>query len=65
MMLNPEVQIKAQKEIDSVIGRDRLPTVADKSSLPYVRSVVAEVLRRNPPIPLGICVRQLFIRLGM
>jgi cytochrome P450 len=63
MMLNPEVQIKAQKEIDSVIGRDRLPTVADKSSLPYVRSVVAEVLRLNPPIPLGICVRQLFIRL--
>ncbi|KAJ7890886.1 putative monooxygenase [Mycena olivaceomarginata] len=54
MMLNPEVQIKAQKEIDSVIGRDRLPTVADKSSLPYVRSVVAEVLRLNPPIPLGV-----------
>jgi len=54
MMLNPTVQAKAQKEIDSVIGRDRLPTISDKASLPYVRSVVTEVFRLNPAIPLGI-----------
>ncbi|KAJ7499369.1 cytochrome P450 [Mycena latifolia] len=54
MMLNPAIQAKAQKEIDSVIGRDRLPTIQDKASLPYVRSVVTEVLRLNPAIPLGI-----------
>ncbi|KAF7354179.1 putative monooxygenase [Mycena venus] len=53
MMLNPVVQAKAKQEIDSVVGRDRLPTISDKSSLPYVRSVVTEVLRLNPPIPLG------------
>ncbi|KAJ6557525.1 putative monooxygenase [Mycena capillaripes] len=54
MMLNPAVQAKGQAEIDSVIGRARLPTISDRSSLPYVRSVVAEVLRLNPPIPLGV-----------
>ncbi|KAJ7122883.1 putative monooxygenase [Mycena epipterygia] len=54
MMLNPAVQTKAQKEIDSVIGRDRLPTIHDRASLPYVRSVVTEVFRLNPAIPLGI-----------
>ncbi|KAJ7779891.1 putative monooxygenase [Mycena metata] len=54
MVLNPAIQAKAQKEIDAVIGRDRLPTIADRSSLPYVRSIVTEVFRLNPAIPLGI-----------
>ncbi|KAJ7241925.1 cytochrome P450 [Mycena haematopus] len=51
MMLNPTVQAKAQKEIDSVIGQHRLPTISDKAKLPYVRSVVTEVFRLNPAIP--------------
>lgn len=35
MLSYPEVLMKAQKEIDSVIGTDRLPTMADRDSLPY------------------------------
>ncbi|KAJ6515578.1 putative monooxygenase [Mycena sanguinolenta] len=54
MLRNPAVQAKAQAEIDEVIGKDRLPTIADKDSLPYVRSVVTEVFRLHPAIPLGI-----------
>ncbi|KAF7326787.1 putative monooxygenase [Mycena sanguinolenta] len=54
LILNPAVQAKAQAEIDTVIGRDRLPTISDQASLPYVRSVVVEVFRLNPPIPLGV-----------
>ncbi|KAJ6448206.1 cytochrome P450 [Mycena sanguinolenta] len=54
MILNPAVQAKAQAEIDLVVGRDRLPTIADQASLPYVRSIVVEVFRLNPPIPLGV-----------
>jgi cytochrome P450 len=63
MMLNPTVQAKAQKEIGSVIGRERLPTISDKASLPYVRSIVTEVFRLNPAIPLGIFLldRLLFV----
>jgi hypothetical protein len=35
MVLHPEVLAKAQKEIDTVVGRDRLPTFSDRASLPF------------------------------
>ncbi|KAJ3722420.1 cytochrome P450 2 Le.CYP2 [Lentinula raphanica] len=53
MCMHPEVQAKAQEEIDRVIGRDRLPTFEDRRSLPYVEGVYREVMRLDPPIPLG------------
>ena len=53
MITNPEVQRKAQAEIDRVVGNDRFPTAADQSSLPYVDALVKEVLRWNPVAPLG------------
>ncbi|KAF7375504.1 putative monooxygenase [Mycena sanguinolenta] len=53
MTLNPSVQRKAQEEIDTVIGPDRLPVIQDRASLPYVRGLVAEVLRWHPAAPLG------------
>lgn len=45
MVLYPESQKKAQAEIDSIVGPDRLPCFEDKDSLPYVSALVAEVLR--------------------
>ncbi|PCH34102.1 cytochrome P450, partial [Wolfiporia cocos MD-104 SS10] len=53
MVLYPEAQKRAQAEIDSVIGPNHLPTIRDKPSLPYVRSVIAEVFRWNPAAPLA------------
>lgn len=53
MILFPEVQEKAQAEIDKVVGNDRLPAVADRNSLPYVGSVLKEVLRWRPVVPMG------------
>ena len=53
MMTHPEVQRKAQAEIDRVIGSDRFPTLADQPDLPYVDALVKEVLRWNPVTPLG------------
>ena len=35
MVLYPAAQQKAQQEIDTVVGRDRLPTFADRASLPF------------------------------
>ncbi|KAJ7362535.1 cytochrome P450 [Mycena albidolilacea] len=54
MLLHPEIQERAQSEIDSVVGCDRLPTFDDKSALPYITALVKEMLRWNPPAPLGV-----------
>jgi len=52
--LHPDIQFKAQAEIDRVIGRDRLPTFEDRKSLPYVEAVYCEIMRLHPPLPLGV-----------
>ncbi|KAJ7600300.1 cytochrome P450 [Mycena floridula] len=49
----PEMQKKAQAEIDSVVGRDRLPTFRDRESLPYVEALCLEVSRYHAPVPNG------------
>ena len=43
MIRNPEVQKRAQAEIDAVVGTDRLPNFDDRKSLPYVEAVFREV----------------------
>lgn len=45
MVMFPEGQKKAQAELDKVVGRDRLPKIADRASLPYVEALFKEVLR--------------------
>ncbi|KAG1815024.1 cytochrome P450 [Suillus subaureus] len=42
---------KAQAEIDAVAGPDRLPSFADRPSLPYIEALAQEVLRWNVAIP--------------
>ncbi|OSD00652.1 cytochrome P450 [Trametes coccinea BRFM310] len=54
MMVYPEVQKKAQAELDQVVGRDRLPTFEDRAQLPYVSKVVKESLRWKAVSPLGV-----------
>lgn len=54
MVLFPEVQKKAQAEIDAVVGNDRLPTFADQPNLPYVNAIVTELTRWNNVVPLGL-----------
>ncbi|KDQ62047.1 hypothetical protein JAAARDRAFT_148681 [Jaapia argillacea MUCL 33604] len=54
MMLFPDVQKKAQAEIDAVIGSDRLPSFEDRESLPYMESLLKEVFRWQPVAPLGL-----------
>ncbi|KAI0060305.1 cytochrome P450 [Artomyces pyxidatus] len=54
MVAYPETQKRAQAELDAVVGRGRLPTIADLPYLPYIRAIVKETLRWRPNIPLGI-----------
>ena len=53
MMLLPEVQRKVQSEIDEVVGRERLPSLTDRSSMPYTEAVIQELTRIQPIGPLG------------
>ncbi|KAH9476206.1 Cytochrome P450 monooxygenase 98 [Psilocybe cubensis] len=45
VLTHPEVQEKAQKELDDVVGRERLPHFNDRRLLPYTSAVVKETLR--------------------
>jgi cytochrome P450 len=53
MLAYPETQVRAQAELDAVVGRERLPTFADYPFLPYIRAMVKEILRWKPATPLG------------
>jgi cytochrome P450 len=54
MMLFPDVQKKAQEELDRVIGGGRLPTSADKGTLPYIDAIVKETHRWHPVAPMAL-----------
>ncbi|KAG2053777.1 cytochrome P450 [Suillus hirtellus] len=56
MVLYPEVQTRAQAEIDSVIGEnlERLPDWDDRAPMPYINAIIVETLRWFPVAPLGI-----------
>ena len=51
---HPEVQRRAQREIDLLTGKSRLPNFNDRPFLPYIEAIYLEVLRHTPPFPLGV-----------
>lgn len=53
MLLYPDVQRRAQKHVDEVVGPDRMPTMEDAARLPYIRSIMKETLRWMPTTILG------------
>lgn len=53
MALHPDVQMKAQAELDRVIGPEGLPQISDRDALAYVTAVVREVLRWHPVVNLS------------
>ncbi|KAM9302109.1 vitamin D 25-hydroxylase [Gastrophryne carolinensis] len=54
MALYPNIQGQVQKEMDSVAGPNRSPTLEDRSLMPYTEAVLHEVLRFCNIVPLGI-----------
>ena len=61
MVLHPEVQAKAQADIDRVIGKDRLPDFDDRPELPYLDAMLCETLRWHPVVPLGLYTSLVFL----
>ena len=54
MSISPEVQRKAQEEIDRVVGMSRLPTFSDRENLPYVDAIVKESQRWHTVGAMGL-----------
>lgn len=54
MIMFPEVQHKAQAELDRVVGKGRLPQFEDRDQLPYIDALVKEVHRWSPVAPMGL-----------
>lgn len=60
MVKYPHVQVRAQAEVDTVLGGTRLPIARDIDALPYVRAVISEVLCFGLVAPQGLphCMRE-------
>lgn len=43
MILFPDVQVKAQAQIDRVVGHDRFPDFSDQPNMPYIAAICKEV----------------------
>ena len=54
LVMFPDVQRKAQEELDRVVGKGRLPEFSDRASLPYINGIVKEAWRWNPVGPMGM-----------
>ncbi|EIW58876.1 CyP450 monooxygenase [Trametes versicolor FP-101664 SS1] len=54
MTMYPDVQKKAQVELDRVIGHTRLPDFEDRGSLPYLNAIVKELTRWHVVAPIGL-----------
>ncbi|KAJ7092962.1 cytochrome P450 [Mycena belliarum] len=55
MLLHPDVQTRAQQEVDRFVASERrMPTLQDQAAFPYVACVLKEVLRWAPASPIGL-----------
>ncbi|KII88998.1 hypothetical protein PLICRDRAFT_40636 [Plicaturopsis crispa FD-325 SS-3] len=54
MLRHPDVQVKAQRELDAVVGHGNLPGFEHEHQLPYVGAVIKEVVRTAPILPLSL-----------
>ncbi|KAE8133812.1 cytochrome P450 [Aspergillus pseudotamarii] len=52
-LLYPDAMRQAQRELDQVVGSQRLPSFEDQDKLPYVNAFISEVLRWRPMAPVG------------
>lgn len=52
MLMYPEVQARAHRELDEVLSPGDLPTFSDEPTLPYIAAIIREVVRYQPVTPL-------------
>ena len=52
--LHEDLQEMLYKEVDSVVGTSRLPTLADRADMPYMQAFMAEVFRFALATPMSL-----------
>lgn len=52
LLRHPHILSKAQEEIDSVVGKDKLVEESILPNLPYTKAIIKEVLRLHTVVPL-------------
>jgi len=50
----PNVAERLQKEIDSVVPRDRLPSLYDRKNMPYLEATILELFRYRTIFPITV-----------
>uniref|UniRef100_A0A667G7X4 Cytochrome P450 1A n=1 Tax=Lynx canadensis TaxID=61383 RepID=A0A667G7X4_LYNCA len=60
LVTSPNVQEKIQKELDTVIGRERQPRLSDRLQLPYMEAFILEMFRHTSFVPFTIPHRKLW-----
>ena len=54
----PDIQAKMRQELDEVVGRSRMPTVADRDNTPYTEAVLQVVEQ----VSLQLVLQKVFVR---
>ena len=54
MSLYPDVQRRAQEELDRVVGQSRLPELSDHDDLICIQAIALEAMRWMVVFPLGV-----------
>lgn len=54
LMSYPDIQAKIHRQIDDVIGYDRMPELNDRKQLPLIEAVLNETSRLSSVVPLSI-----------
>ncbi|CAK9275169.1 unnamed protein product [Sphagnum jensenii] len=52
LLRHPDIMQRAQKELDTIVGTNRLVTESDLQHLPYLQAILKETFRIHPPGPL-------------
>ncbi len=53
MIEYPDIQARIQEELDYIVGRNRLPTLADRPKLVYTEAVIQELARFTTIAPIA------------
>ncbi|CAH1266083.1 CYP2U1 [Branchiostoma lanceolatum] len=52
MILHPDIQQKVQREIDSVLGPNQVPSMEHRSQMPYTQATLGEITRMAATAPM-------------